>query len=330
MALQHYINHISLVVDKSGSMSSHSNNVVKVFDKELEYLKQRSIELDQETRISIYLFDTQVECLTFDMDVMRFKTLAGHYRIGNQTALIDAVLRSTADNAQLPQLYGDHAFLQYVITDGMENASKKKPTDLHKAFDILPENWTLACLVPDQKGKFEAKKFGFTDDSISIWDTTQSNAIEKVGQQFSRVMDNYMTMRSSGVRGTKGLFTLDTKGLSKSALKEVPTTQYQVFPVHKDSPIREYVESWTQEPYRLGSAYYQPTKTVKIQEYKNLLVQDVKNGRVYEGQNLRQLLGLPEASAEVDPGSHKDWRILVQSTSTNRKLFGGTFVLVRK
>lgn len=58
MALQHYINHIALVVDKSGSMGPLKDAVVKVFDREIENLKKRSIELNQETRISVYLFGT--------------------------------------------------------------------------------------------------------------------------------------------------------------------------------------------------------------------------------------------------------------------------------
>lgn len=67
MNMQHYINHISLIVDASSSMTGQ--DVVGVFDKELAYLKQRSIDLDQETRISIYLFSDKITCLAFDMDV---------------------------------------------------------------------------------------------------------------------------------------------------------------------------------------------------------------------------------------------------------------------
>lgn len=327
MPIQNYINHISLIVDRSGSMAGKP--VVKVFDKELEYLKQRSIDLNQETRISIYLFDDTIEVLTFDMDVMRFKSLQGYYDTRGRTALLDAVAQSITDHSDLPQKYGDHAFLQYVITDGMENASRVSSTSLKTRLDQVGDNWTTAILVPDAKGKFEAKKFGFEENAIAVWDTNAANAFEKVGAQFSRVIDNYMAMRSTGVRGTKSLFTLDASGLTKSALKEVPTKNYTIIPVRKESPIREYIESWT-GTYRLGSAYYQPTKPVTIQDYKNVLVQDVKNGKVYEGSNLRQLLGLPDSTVTVSPASHPDWRIFVQSTSVNRKLFPDTFVLVRE
>lgn len=328
MSLQHYINHISLIVDKSASMQGQP--VVKVFDRELEYLKQRSIELDQETRISIYLFDDKIECLTFDMDVMRFKSLQGYYKIGGNTALIDAVLKSTEDNRKLPELYGDHAFLQYVITDGQENQSKHRASDLSTLLKTSPDNWTTACLVPDKSGASYAEKYGFNGGSISIWDTHAANAFENVGKQFSKTTDAFMAMRSKGIRGTKSLFTIDSSGLTPAALREMDARLYDVYPVNRDAPIKDYIEAISGEKYRLGSAYYQPVKPVLIQDYKNILVQDAKNGRVYEGSNIRQLLGLPASSADVNPGSHKDWRIFVQSTSTNRKLFENTFILVRR
>lgn len=324
--LQHLINHISLVVDKSASMRGQP--VENVFDKELNYLKQRSVDLNQETRISIYLFDDKIECLTFDMDVMRFNSLKGYYQVGGNTALIDAVLKSVEDHKKLPELYGDHAFLTYVITDGQENRSKQSAFVLSTILTELRDNWTTACLVPDQRGVMEAQRFGFNGGSISVWDTKATKAFESVGAQFSNTIDSYFSMRASGIRGTTGLFTLDSSKIRKTSLQEVPPTEYDIYPVHQISPIKEYVESWSKKKYVLGSSYYQPTKKVTIQDYKNVLLQDVRNGKVYEGS--RDLLGLPSNTVDVEPGSHKDWRIFVQSTSVNRKLFPGTFVLVRK
>lgn len=330
---QHYINHISLVVDKSASMTGQP--VVQVFDKELEYLKKRSIELDQETRISIYLFDDNVECLTFDMDVMRFKSLQGYYQIGGNTALIDATIKSIEDNRKLPELYGDHAFLTYVLTDGQENRSKQTQHTLQSLFTKLPDNWTTACLVPNLQGQRDAERYGFNGGSISIWDTKSAKGLSDLGSHISRTTDTWMNMRSKGIRGTTGLFTLDSSAISPTTIAAAKLTalspwEYDVYPVRQDQDIKTFVETWTKEKYRLGSTYHQPIKTIKVQDYKNILVENVKNGRVYEGHNVRQLLGLPNDTVDVNPGQHKDWRIYVQSTSTNRKLFKDTFVLVRK
>lgn len=329
--LQNLINHVSLIVDKSSSMDRQP--VVRVFDEQLQRLKVRSEELNQETRISIYLFADRAECLAFDMDVMRFKSLDGYWKPNGWTALIDAVLLSIKDHETLPTSYGDHAFLQYVITDGQENRSLNSAQTLRTRLEKLSSNWTSAALVPNREGVIAAQRLGFYPDSIAQWDTASRVGLENVGKQFSSVMDNYMTMRSTGVRGTKGLFTLDSSGLNakavKQTLQEVDPDSYQILPVRKESPIKEYVESWLKSPYRMGSAYYQPTKPVEIQHYKKVLLQDTRNGRVYEGNHLRQLLGLPDQTAKVNPGDHNDWRIFVQSTSVNRKLYPGTFLLIR-
>ena len=333
MSLHQYINHVSLLIDESGSMANMP--VVAVVDKELNRLRDMSVSMNQETRISIYKFSNVPECLVFDMDVCRFQSLAGHWNPHGTTALIDTVLLSIRDSNRIPQLYGDHAFLQYVITDGEENASRTphKAVAIKNALTSLPSNWTVGILVPNFGSKSVVKQFGYENDSIEIWDSTTRRGFENVGTQFGNVMDIYMHARERGVRGTSGLFTLNSDGLDRNAakkfLRELPASSYGIFPVHRDSPIREFVEIWTGSPYRLGSAYYQPTKKVKVQDYKNILVQDVKNGRIYEGQHLRQLLGLPDATVEVNPGDHKDWRIFIQSTSVNRKLFAGTFLLVR-
>jgi hypothetical protein len=330
--IQNLINHVVLVVDKSASMQGRP--VVGVFDAALARLKQRSIDLNQETRISIYLFNQTVEVLTFDMDVMRFQTLKDHYKADGMTALIDATIKALEDHRKLPELYGDHAFLAYVITDGQENRSSHFISELQRTIVVLPKaNWTLACLVPDAMGKSDAKKFGFPDESIAIWDTTAVGGFEKVGKQFTSAVDNYMTARAAGVRATSSLFTLDSSNLVKQGLKRVHPADYDMFNVYSESPIKEYVESFTKQPYRLGSTYYMPTKAVKIQEYKKILVQDVRTGTVYEGGGtgeLRQALGLPTQTVDVDPGQHRDWRIFVQSTSVNRKLFPGTFIVVMK
>ena len=325
--MKHLINHIVFILDESGSMGGQP--VPAVVDKEIEVLKRRSVELDQETRVSIYLFSDTVSNLVFDMDVMRFKSMSGLYNPGGQTALIDATIKGIQDHRSIVELYGDHAFLTYVVTDGQENLSTNhRPEHLADMIRSLADNWTVACLVPDPQGKFEAKKFGFPEESIAIWDTHSSKGFEEAGRTISNATHNYMTMRSTGVRSTKGLFTLDSQGLTKSALCPI-NFSYQIYTVPQDGRIDETTSSFTHRPYVPGSTFYQPVKAVKIQDYKEIFVQNIKSGIVYKGDNIRQMLGLPEQTVEVNPGQHKDWKIFVQSTSLNRKLFAGTQILVR-
>jgi hypothetical protein len=331
--IQNYINHIVFVVDKSGSMSHLSDEVVKVFDSQIAHLATRSKELDQETRVSVYLFANGVDCLIYDMDVMRLPSLRDHYNAGGGTALIDGTITAVDDLSETPQKYGDHAFLVYVLTDGEENQSRSSASTLAKKIDGLKDNWTLAVLVPNQNGVFEAKKFGFPVNNIQVWSTTK-DGVEEVGRTIRVATDNFMTSRSAGIRGTKNLFNLDSSKLTTTKvgkmLQELAAREYELLPVHKDAVIKDYVESWTKREYIKGSTYYQLVKPETIQPYKQICVQDKRNGKVYSGTNARQILSLPDFEVKVSPATHGNFDIFVQSTSVNRKLPRGTKIIVLK
>lgn len=89
---QNYINHVALVLDASSSMRRLSHKVVEVADQQIAYLARRSQELDQETRVTVYVFADQVECVIYDKDVLRMPSLKQMYRVGGMTALLAATL----------------------------------------------------------------------------------------------------------------------------------------------------------------------------------------------------------------------------------------------
>lgn len=331
--VQKLTNHIALVVDRSGSMSHLSTNVVDVFDNEINHLRQRSIDLDQETRVSIYLFDDNVNCLAFDMDVMRVKTLRGLYTIGGQTAMMDATGLAIKELGMIPELHSDHAFLIFCLTDGQENRSRQYTSQsLSKLINGLPEHWTVVAQVPNAHGIHEAKQFGFPSGNIQVWDTS-SRGLESAAQSTRSAMDTYMTNRAAGTRGTRQFFTTDlgnvaVKDVTKK-LDQLRSHEYSIYDVRKTSGIKAFVESWEKE-YIKGSAYYELNKKESIQNYKQIAIQNRKNGKVYGGDGARQLLQLPAYEVRVNPGDHGDWRIFVQSTSLNRILIPGTQLLVMR
>lgn len=330
--IDNYINHIAMVLDGSGSMSSLAKQVVEVADQQVAYLAQRSQETNQETRVSLYVFEDRgrIICHAYDKDVLRLPSLAGLYRANGQTPLIDATIKAIDDLEKTATLYGDHSFLVYVITDGQENASSAKPYDLSGRIERLPAEWTLACFVPNQLGKREAKQFGFPTDNIAIWDTTKG--LKEVGESIRRTTDAYFTMRSSGGRGTKNLFSIDaealTKGVVKKALQKLGPGQFRLFNVKEDVPIADFIESKTKRPYKLGEAFYQLTVPVKVQAQKEIALYHKKEHSVYRGDSARQLLWLPDYEVKVSPAKTPDFDIFIQSTSVNRKLLAGTKLLL--
>jgi hypothetical protein len=331
--INNYINHIVFTIDESASMGSLSDSVVKVFDAQIKYLADRSKELDQETRVTVYLFSNDVKCLIYDKDVLRLPSLKTFYSPHGSTALIDASITAIDDLLTTPQKYGDHAFLIYALTDGEENVSKNSSDTLIKKINTLPENYTVAVFVPNQRGVFEAKRFGFPANNIEVW-STDIKGLEGASKKMQSATDNFMVARTKGVRGTKNLFNLDLTSLDKTVvttnLNQLTAADYLLIPVHVNSVIKPLVESWTKAEYTKGSAYYQLTKPETVQAYKQICIQDKTNGKVYSGVNARQMLNLPNQEVKVNPSSHGKFDIFVQSTSVNRKLIGGTKLIVLK
>jgi hypothetical protein len=328
-----YINHIALVLDASLSMYHRESQLVTVADSQIEYLAQRSKELDQETRITVYTFSDNVECVIYDKDVLRLPSISKLYEIGGNTALIDATLLSQTDLAMTPEKYGDHAFLTYVLTDGQENRSKASQFDLAHKLALLPDHWTVAVLVPDMRGKHDAKKCGFPTDNIAIWDTTSPEGINEVGRAIRQATDTFMENRSVGIRGSRTLFSTGVEAVNKVTIKEaklkpIPKNSYTTLDVYDAAPIRDYVQK-SGYTFIIGKVFYQLTKTESIQPQKNIALRNKKTGTFYSGPQSRDILGLPfGVEVRVKPDYNPDYDVFVQSTSVNRRLVPGTKLLV--
>ncbi|MER7483597.1 vWA domain-containing protein [Streptomyces sp. NPDC126510] len=340
---QNYINHVALVLDASSSMSHLSRKVVEVADQQIAYLARRSRELDQETRVTVYVFADKVECVIYDKDVLRMPSLKQLYRTGGMTALLAAALKSQSELAQTAQVYGDHSFLTFVLTDGQENASHRCPDaparDPRQLVQAVAEmirtqqdNWTLAVLVPDQMGKREAMQCGFPKDNIAIWDATSTQGLEEAGQVIRQATENFMMGRTQGIRGSRAVFSTGADAVNEDTIKAAGLTpadpsKYQLIPVARDAAIREWVIECG-HTYTTGGAYYELSKSEKIQARKHIAVLEKKTDRVYTGPQARALLGLPNTEVRVRPDHNDHFTIFVQSTSVNRKLVANTRLLL--
>lgn len=333
--IENIINHIVLVLDASASMTYIKNDLIKVADNQIAYLAQRSKELDQETRITVYTFEggygwggANINCLVYDKDVLRMPSIAGLYKIGGNTPLIDATVKAMSDLKETPERYGEHSFLVYVLTDGQENASKATPSHLLNVIEALPDNWTLATFVPDQIGVSEAKRFGFPKDNIAVWDTSDSKGIQEVGRKIRETTENFMQARSQGVRSVKNLFTMSDPTLSQINAHMTPLHfgQFRLLDVKEKQRIDSFVERSLMRPYKLGEAYYQLSKPETIQPQKEIVI--VGKQGAYTGRDARKLLNLPDVHVKVRPNHNPDYEIFVQSTSTNRNLMPDTKLLI--
>lgn len=324
------INHIGLVLDASGSMAGRAEQLIKVVDGQTKYLAQRSQELNQETRISVWTFSysQDIKCVVWDMDVLRLPSIRTFYRATGQTALIDATLQAISDLSETPERYGDHSFLMYVLTDGAENASRNRATVLLDKFKSLKDHWTVAALVPDAGAVHEAKKFGFPAGNIQTWDTTSAQGVDDVGQKVRAATESYMQARATGVRSTRNLFStgadaVNTQTIAQAGLTPLARGSYILVPVPTDGRIDEFTKQCG-HTYQVGRGFYQLMKREEIQASKDIVVVGKKDHKVYSGRDARHMVGLPDMNVRVSPNHNPDFDIFVQSTSINRKLIAGT------
>lgn len=326
---ENIINHIVLVLDASGSMYQVAKDVVKVADNQIKYLAQRSKELDQETRVTVYTFEeNNIKCLIYDKDVLRMPSIAGLYKLGGMTPLIDATMRAIEDLAMTPEKYGEHSFLIYVLTDGLENSSRHRPMELAAKINSLNDNWTLATFVPDQTGVFEAKRFGIPKDNIAVWDATSAKGVEEAGTRIRETTERFMQARSQGTRGVRNLFSLEKPSNSEitRTLQALHFGQFRMYDVTEKQRIDEFVERTTGRAYKLGEGYYELSKPEIIQAQKQVAILN-KQG-LFIGDDARHLLGLPDEHVKVGPNYNSDYTIFVQSTSNNRNLMPNTKLLI--
>jgi uncharacterized protein YegL len=326
-------NHVAFVIDVSGSMSYIIDDVRKVFQNQIEFLRKTSLMFEQETRVSVYVFNTNAKCLISDVDVARPMEIEKLLATGG-TAMLDAITLSINDLQELPQKYGDHSFMIYVLSDGEENSSVKTNANLFKNFiNRLSDNFTICALAPSSNAVKLLEGYGLHKGNIDKWDTTEKG-IEEVGRKMEKSLGNFYTARTKGIRSFSSVFS-DLNKVTEKDIKQV-AKQVKNFEIviNKDVKavyIKPLVESETNNTYVKGNAFYELVKRETVQESKSIAVQDKKTGKVYVGYDARVILGLPDrGEIKVDPIQSSKWNIYVQSTSVNRNIIPKQRVLIIK
>lgn len=377
-----YVHHVAIGIDESASMKHIANDLIKAMDRTVEGLAADSREFEHETRVTLYTFNSEglwlpdghpdgdVRCQHYDKDVLRLPSLADRYNPAGGTPLIDATLKAVDDLAQTPELYGDHAFLVYMLTDGDENTSKVASSAAGKARALqsriarLGNNWTIAAFVPDFQGVRRATQYGFPN--VKEWNATSSQGVEEVGEAIRQTTRTWMENRSKGVRSSgTSLFVggqVDAAAV-KQNLVALPHASYDLVPVAKSAiafekfarpnksdlaagrtqgkslgwfvRIDDFMNKVTNGGFEIGKGYYQlfsagARTREKVQGNKQIAVMDKKTSQIYVGPQARQIVGLPDHDENVAPGSNPDYEIFVKSTSDNRHLPIGTKLLIMK
>ncbi|MCT7986929.1 vWA domain-containing protein [Laspinema olomoucense] len=107
-------------------------------------------------------------------------------------------------------------------------------------------------------------------------------------------------------------------------LRAVTPGRFQVLDIDKNCAIKDFVIE-NGLTFQRGRGFYEFTKTETIQGKKEIILMDRATGDLFEGESAREMLGLPPGeTVRIKPANLEKYLVFVQSTSSNRKLLGGT------
>ena len=160
------------------------------------------------------------------------------------------------------------------------------------------------------------------DQFSDMPDILMALAYQNAGQldQFEREIKTGTRKVSNSVLRTLDQLAGRRENLSKRSLST--GGKYQVLDVDRDISIQGFVELNGLE-FEKGRGFYEWMKSEIIQDYKEVLAQNIESGAIITGQRARSVLDIVEKAGRQKPLSETH-RGFVQSTSVNRKLIAGT------
>ena len=170
--------HITIVLDRSGSMNSHRQETIDGFNAFLN--KQKGIE--GEATMTLVQFDDQYQ-VDYDFMTLKFvPSLNVHtYVPRGSTALIDAIGRAITTAGNQLNFMSDDVKPSRVIfviqTDGYENASKEyTQSQIKQMIQHQQEkyNWDFVFLGAGQDAILSASGFGILSKSALTYDKHSS------------------------------------------------------------------------------------------------------------------------------------------------------------
>jgi hypothetical protein len=263
--------------------------------------------------------------------LQRLEPLRTYIADGWGTPLLDSVGRLITLMERMPDKDSpDVAFLITVITDGFENASQEWLYKLESKIRELTatDRWSFTFRIPSGHAQY-LTRYGVQRGNILEWDQTEEGMRDST-RMSTAALDTYYVGRSKGIRSTN-TFYANMDNVNTTTLKRNLVDisgDIQVWHVKKDATIRDFVEDHNNGVFQTGDAFYQLTKSVKVQPYKKMVVLDKMSMLYYGGDDARRLLDLDiQGDIRVRPSDHGQYEIFIQSTSVNRKLLEGTKVI---
>lgn len=325
---------VGFSLDFSGSMSHIRGSACDDYNTSVAELQLQSKLLDQNTYITVMqcgISEFRNEFLFKDTKSSNVQSMPyNQYKTNGNTPLWDSIAELIS-SIEISKAKTDAALIM-VITDGEDNASRRNSASSigAKIRELqATDMWTFVFRVPHgyKKGLVN---LGIHEANIIEWETSKKG-MEKSTAYTSNALGSYMTARSAGVTSTQAFYANlnATDNTIKGTLQDI-SGDLRILPVTTDTVIKDFIEHHGSN-FSKGAAFYQLTKTEPVvQDYKQILVQDRRDGKIYGGRDSRDLLNLPHTgNIKLKPGQTGNYDVFIQSTSINRKLISGTKCLYK-
>lgn len=333
--------------DRSVSMRGVAPAALKDYNSLVDSFKENSIRFGVDTTVSVIDCGIRKSSYgptsnSFSEQFVNTRNLSRMYDYpvsGNATPLYDSVsdlinhFKSLHSSVQKdPEV----SFLVLVVTDGEDNASSMTARKLADEIRVLEstDKWTFVFRVPKGYKRILIAD-GFNAGNILEFDAGNEREYERTTAVTQAAVSSFYEGRTKGLRST-GTFYASTDGLDTKVVKQ------ELVNISKDVKVIRVAQEWDGHQisefvrekdgsYVLGTVHYQLTKREEVQDHKRLIVWDKESGYYYTGREARNLIGMPEhGTIKVAPGSFPKFELFVQSSSVNRKLVGGTKVVIYK
>lgn len=337
--------YVGISRDHSGSMYSLAASARDDYNELTKTLQTNSRKFLIDTAVSVVecgilnknTYHTENKFVVDTMDVNTIVPLSEYETTGRNTPLFDSV-QMLIDNFKMVPDYNSPttSFLLMICTDGGDNASNISGRQLAKTIHELEmtDKWTITFRVPTGYAH-HLQGLGINQHNILEFDASSSDGWKSSTAKTTSAVDEFYVARTQGQTSTRSFYTkVDTSKLdTKTVRQELSNVskRVKIVRVTKDengNSIKDLITK-KQGSYAIGSGYYQLTKKETISPRKQLIIWDKDSGEYYSGVEARTLLGLvSNGDLKIEPANFPQFEVFIQSTSVNRKLVGGTKVVV--
>jgi Mg-chelatase subunit ChlD len=334
-------NVVGILLDESGSMAcdGRMSALLKWWGDQVLNIRKESYDSGQYTLLGVAKFAERIPgYVQFVHDFVpceRAKApVASGYSPDGETPLLSAIIRmydaakSVADKDA--DKFSSTAILLLVATDGEENSSN--PDDVRRFREWLagrPDNVTIGFIGPSTMVGM-MMRYGIAAGNCLTWEGDAAELETSVNVGTQSAYASYAVARSAGKRRTSALFVdVADKAADILRLQDRKAAFKQIM-VDREAEIAPFVRAKGLD-YVLGKAFYQLTKTERVQPHKKVVLRHKKTGKIVAGEEVKKILGVNTAGdLRLKPGNLGDFDLFVSSTSMNRKLVRGTRLLYAK